>query len=114
MNWFNFIATLGVSLILVGTAYTADSCVCTQEFKEVCGSDGVTYSNICKLNCAAEKNKCITKFSDKACNGDCVCPAYLQYICGTDGVSYQNECQMKCAARKQQKPCLKKARDGEC
>lgn len=116
MNSFNFFAMIGVSLILVGGAYSAEeeSCVCGAINQPVCGSDGITYSNLCKLNCAAEKNKCISKFSDKECQDDCICATVVQYVCASDGKTYQNECQLKCAARKKHMPCLKKVKNGKC
>ena len=40
-------------------------CLCTKEFKPVCGEDGIGYSNSCLATC----NGAVVK-----CEGECPCP----------------------------------------
>ncbi|XP_064610786.1 agrin-like isoform X2 [Liolophura sinensis] len=95
---------------------------CSEEFKPVCGTDGISYTNECKLrieNC--ERKTYVEVRQQGLCNGcsqvkcdfysvcesdgkqaRCVCPSQCvqveSKVCGTDGVTYQNECELKVAA----------------
>lgn len=43
-------------------------CVCTQEFKPICGTDGVTYSNACNLKCAQKRKDDLEAKHDGECD----------------------------------------------
>ncbi|MDK2413810.1 Kazal-type serine protease inhibitor family protein, partial [Aphanizomenon sp. 202] len=69
---------------------------CPANYDPVCGSDGVTYPNLCDLQLAdclsdadialAHQGEC--KARREAC--DLVCPANYDPVCGSDGVTYPN------------------------
>eukprot|EP00094_Tigriopus_californicus_P000322 TCALIF_00311-PA protein Name:"Similar to Agrn Agrin (Mus musculus)" AED:0.20 eAED:0.20 QI:0/0.36/0.34/0.86/1/1/23/48/1678 len=105
---------------------------CAEEYAPVCGSDGSTYHNVCKLQRAAcqqetsivvvEQGPC-TGCANKTCdlyavchgdgfgNGLCQCPTSCEQIpnaddteqvCGTDGQTYPSECHLKMEACQKQ------------
>ncbi|GJQ68230.1 hypothetical protein Trydic_g10765 [Trypoxylus dichotomus] len=102
---------------------------CPEEFQPVCGSDGISYGNQCKLRLEAckhrreirvlydgpcndcENKKCgfySTCESDGGAEGHCVCPLSCTNdekliktpVCGTDVITYPNECELRIASCK--------------
>ncbi|XP_046614325.1 agrin-like isoform X1 [Neodiprion virginianus] len=97
---------------------------CSAEFHPVCGDDGISYGNECKLRLEAcqhrreirvlytglcngcENKKCdhyAECESDSSGEARCVCPwncdnAVEMPVCGTDGVTYFSECALKKAS----------------
>lgn len=79
---------------------------CNSVFNPVCGTNGVTYSNLCKLReCAridvANKGPCgIPDY--KPSLAPCNCPFDFAPVCGADFVTYQSRCVMQCAGTSMQ------------
>ncbi|XP_023225302.1 agrin-like isoform X1 [Centruroides sculpturatus] len=111
---------------------------CSEEFRPICGSDGISYTNECKLKReACDQRKIIQVAYRGLCSGcenkhceyyalcesggkgesRCVCPQSCvtleSPVCGTDGVTYPNECEMRIAACKKQQYVMVASR-GRC
>jgi hypothetical protein len=80
---------------------------CNDVFNPVCGTNGVTYANLCKLReCGridvANKGPC--GIPDYVANPSqtCNCPFNFAPVCGQDYVTYQSQCVMGCAGARLQ------------
>lgn len=73
-------------------------CICTAEYKPVCGSDRQTYGNECWFKCARKCNLKLKIVSNGTCCDPsyCICPTIVQPVCGSDGITYENECRFQC------------------
>nr|AAP92780.1 hepatopancreas kazal-type proteinase inhibitor [Penaeus monodon] len=88
---------------------------CPDNYDPVCGSNGVTYSNLCELeraNCQSDQE--ITVAYDGECKGcDFPCPDNYDPVCGSNGVTYSNLCELE-RANCQSDEEITVAYDGEC
>ncbi|UYV69990.1 hypothetical protein LAZ67_7001391 [Cordylochernes scorpioides] len=110
----------GSSCLLRSGKAVCECPTCTEEFQPVCGSDGITHGNPCKLaRYACERHSAEPAMihegpcegcKDVKCDyyavcksdgqsGSCVCPEFCPKsdspVCGSDGQTYENECEMR-------------------
>jgi hypothetical protein len=70
-------------------------CICTMDYRPVCGVNGKTYGNKCGADC---ENVHV------ACNGECPCQTVkpckcsreYKPVCGSDRKTYSNKCMADC------------------
>ncbi|XP_048031935.1 ovoinhibitor-like isoform X3 [Megalobrama amblycephala] len=115
-------------LVAVSDGARAPNCkpnpfkICIRIYKPVCGSDGKTYSNECRLCVANQGSK--TKILIQK-EGECdqplkptkpspiMCPMIYKPVCGSDGKTYSNECLLN-AANQASKTKIVILKQGEC
>lgn len=70
-----------------------NECVCTMEFKPVCGVNNETYGNKCGANCAKVPVACN---GECPCKKECICTTDYRPVCGMDKQTYGNKCAADC------------------
>ena len=89
---------------------------CPKDFRPVCGSNGVTYSNQCLLTVEACTTKAdIMVAHDGPCAAPCpeACTAQYSPVCGANGRTFSNVCNLNLEACKLKTP-ISVAHEGEC
>lgn len=102
-------------------------CICNFMYRPVCGTDNITYSNECILNCSKRENPNLNVKRHGRCDmvetfpgvqysslvrRPCICPALYAQVCGSDERTYSNKCMLDCAQRTKSDLVIKHF--GEC
>ncbi|KAG3108215.1 hypothetical protein PI124_g12437 [Phytophthora idaei] len=127
---------LEVGVSVIDSPATAEKCnpMCDRVYDPICGSDGITYANLCLLEYAECRNPNVKVFGPGKCppnmqaartsntltstyNGgeSCIpepCPYTYAPVCGSDGQTHDNLCLFANARCQQQ--ALTVIHDGEC
>lgn len=66
----------------------------------MCGSDGVTYTNNCVLECTSKEREAreltsVSRVDSDKCS-ECVCQDIDMPVCTLGGITYPNECELSC------------------
>lgn len=115
----SLIAALGLYSLTVSMANaqaTPKSCVCSQIYQPVCGTDGTTYGNLCVACCHDASLKQFGACGQPPQSGypdrSCICTQQYDPVCGSNCKTYSSQCELYCAILDD--PCLKKASNGKC
>ena len=78
---------------------TPTGCLCPENYKPVCGKNGITYSNSCEARCKKIPILCQRKCPCKIeiPTDQCICPANYDPVCGANGKTYSNSCRASCS-----------------
>ncbi|KAG6948197.1 hypothetical protein JG688_00015199 [Phytophthora aleatoria] len=105
---------LEVGVSFIDSPATAEKCnpMCERVYDPICGSDGITYANLCLLEYAECRNPNVKVFGP---GESCIpepCPYTYAPVCGSDGQTHDNLCLFANARCQQQ--ALTVIHDGEC
>lgn len=85
---------------------------CSCAHAPVCGNDGSTYNNRCRICCAFKDNNPRLRIQHPSSCKHMLpldCPSGRDLVCGDDGQTYKNACLFKATS-----PCGRRFRSGPC
>jgi len=108
-----FLACL--ALVAVASAQTCNQ-ACQMNYDPICGSNGMTYSNLCQLtthNCVKRDSVTVQYAGECLATCNMACTFDYNPVCGTDAVTYSNKCELE-AMSCVRKTAVAVAHTGEC